>query len=158
MKNFKNPKRIKNSTAIINDLMSKSHYQPLKSLFFCKDFLNSFPPAKQSLIARIYIKNNILNIVTLHSAAFQELNHDSSKIFIKVLIKKYAQIYPLSEFSSIKELKIFTQKYNKVLENNENPTPKKPYIELSLARFKNKFENENLAKKFEELRQIIKNG
>lgn len=158
MKNFKNPKRIKNSTAIINDLMSKSHYQPLKSLFFCKDFLNSFPPAKQSLIARIYIKNNILNIVTLHSAAFQELNHDSSKIFIKVLIKKYAQIYPLSEFSSIKELKIFTQKYNKVLENNENPTSKKPYIELSLARFKNKFENENLAKKFEELRQIIKNG
>lgn len=158
MKNFKSQKRIKNSSAIINDLMSKSHYQPLKSLFFCKDFLNSFPPAKQRLIARIYIKNHILYIITLHPAAFQELNHDSSKIYIKVLIKKYAQVYPLSEFSSIKELKIFTQKYNKTLENNENPTPKKPYIELSLAKFKNKFENENLAKKFEELREIIKNG
>lgn len=158
MEKFQSPKIIKNTSAILNDLMSKSHYRPLKTLFFCKDFLNSFPPAKQRLIARIYIKNHILNIVTLNSAAYQELNHDNSKIYIKVLIKKYGKMYPLCGFSDIKDLKIFTQKYNNTIKNNENFTAKKPYIELSLGKFENKFENKILAKKFEEIRQMIRNG
>ncbi|EAI2843339.1 hypothetical protein ELL26_03515, partial [Campylobacter coli] len=102
--------------------------------------------------------NHILNIVTLNSAAYQELNHDNSKIYIKVLIKKYGKMYPLSGFSDIKDLKIFTQKYNNTIKNNENFTAKKPYIELSLGKFENKFENKILAKKFEEIRQMIRNG
>ncbi|EJK8081804.1 hypothetical protein QL729_001686, partial [Campylobacter coli] len=53
---------------------------------------------------------------------------------------------------------IFTQKYNNTIKNNENFTAKKPYIELSLGKFENKFENKILAKKFEEIRQMIRNG
>ncbi|TKX32800.1 hypothetical protein [Campylobacter aviculae] len=155
---IQNQKMIKNVSAIVNDLMSKSHYKPLKTLFFCKDFLNSLPPTKQRLIARIYIKNDILNIITSHPAGFQELNHDNSKIYIKILIKKYAQVYPLSGFSNIKDIKVFTQRYNYAQNKNENFISKKPYIELSFGRFKNTFENKVLANKFEELRQIIKNA
>ncbi|EAK2561292.1 hypothetical protein BUK38_07140, partial [Campylobacter coli] len=103
MEKFQSPKIIKNTSAILNDLMSKSHYRPLKTLFFCKDFLSSFPLAKQRLIAKIYVKNHILNIITLHPAAYQELNHDDSKIYIKFLIKKYGKMYPLSGFSDIKD-------------------------------------------------------
>ncbi|HEB7585246.1 TPA: hypothetical protein RZI69_000342 [Campylobacter coli] len=153
-----NIKMTKNASAVINELMDKPHYKPLKTLFFCKDFLSSFPLAKQRLIAKIYVKNHILNIITLHPAAYQELNHDDSKIYIKFLIKKYGKMYPLSGFSDIKDLKIFTQKYNNTIKNNENFTAKKPYIELSLGKFENKFENKILAKKFEEIRQMIRNG
>ncbi|HHW4059598.1 TPA: hypothetical protein ACUVM2_000700 [Campylobacter coli] len=152
-----NIKMTKNASAVINELMDKPHYKPLKTLFFCKDFLSSFPLAKQRLIAKIYVKNHILNIITLHPAAYQELNHDDSKIYIKFLIKKYGKMYPLSGFSDIKDLKIFTQKYNNIIKNNENFTAKKPYIELSLGKFENKIENKILAKKFEEIRQMIKN-
>lgn len=158
MKKIQSPKIVKNSSTIINELMSKSHYKPLKTLFFCKDFLNSFPLSKQRLIAKIYIKNHILNIITLHSAAFQELNHDDSKNYIKILIKKYGQMYPLSGFLDIKDIKIFSQRYCNSWQYMENSLSKKPYIELSLGNFKNVFENDILAKKFEELRQIIKNG
>ncbi len=158
MKKIQSPKIVKNSSTIINELMSKSHYKPLKTLFFCKDFLNSFPLSKQRLIAKIYIKNHILNIITLHSAAFQELNHDDSKNYIKILIKKYGQMYPLSGFLDIKDIKIFSQRHCNSWQYMENSLSKKPYIELSLGNFKNVFENDILAKKFEELRQIIKNG
>lgn len=158
MKKIQSPKIVKNSSTIINELMSKSHYKPLKTLFFCKDFLNSFPLSKQRLIAKIYIKNHILNIITLHSAAFQELNHDDSKNYIKILIKKYGQMYPLSGFLDIKDIKIFSQRHCNSWQYMENSLSKKPYIELSLGDFKNVFENDILAKKFEELRQIIKNG
>ncbi|MBZ7963886.1 MULTISPECIES: hypothetical protein [Campylobacter] len=157
MVKIQNQKTIRNVSAIVNDLMSKSHYKPLKTLFFCKDFLNSLPPAKQRLIARIYIKNDILNIITSHPAGFQELNHDNSKIYIKILIKKYAQVYPLSGFSNIKDIRVMTQKYSFSVKKEEN-IKKNPYIELSLGCFKNTLENKVLANKFEELRQIIKNA
>ncbi|MGH2267168.1 hypothetical protein [Campylobacter taeniopygiae] len=157
MVKIQNQKTIRNVSAIVNDLMSKSHYKPLKTLFFCKDFLNSLPPAKQRLIARIYIKNDILNIITSHPAGFQELNHDNSKIYIKILIKKYAQVYPLSGFSNIKDIRVMTQKYSFSVKKEEN-IKNNPYIELSLGCFKNTLENKVLANKFEELRQIIKNA
>lgn len=151
-------KTIKNASAVINELMDKPHYKPLKSLFFCKDFLNSFPPAKQRLIAKIYVKNHILNIITLHPAAYQELNHDDSKTYIKILIKAYGQKYPLSEFALIKELRIFSQRYSFKANKNEEKPPKKPYIELSKGEFKNCFEDEILFEKFEKLRELIKKG
>ncbi|CAM3988674.1 hypothetical protein CAHE111092_01430 [Campylobacter hepaticus] len=148
---------LKNTSAIINELMSKAHYKPLKTLFFCKDFLSSFPLAKQRLIARIYVKNYILYIVTLHSAAYQELNHDNSKIYIKFLIKTYGEKYPLSGFSHIKEIKIFPQKYTHV-KHEKIESLEKPYLELSCAKFKNAFEDPSLKQKFEELRAVINKG
>ncbi|EIB1740958.1 hypothetical protein K8H14_001472, partial [Campylobacter coli] len=133
MEKFQSPKIIKNTSAILNDLMSKSHYRPLKTLFFCKDFLSSFPLAKQRLIAKIYVKNHILNIITLHPAAYQELNHDDSKIYIKFLIKAYGQKYPLSGFVDIKDIKIFSQKYTYAANKNKNDEKlsKNSYLELS---------------------------
>ncbi|EAH5041498.1 hypothetical protein FDL72_01090, partial [Campylobacter jejuni] len=113
-----NIKMTKNASAVINELMDKPHYKPLKTLFFCKDFLSSFPLAKQRLIAKIYVKNHILNIITLHPAAYQELNHDDSKIYIKFLIKAYGQKYPLSGFVDIKDIKIFSQKYTYAANKN----------------------------------------
>ncbi len=157
MKKTNNVMIIKNINTVINDLVNKPHYKPLRNLFFCKDFLNSFPPTKRRLIAKIYVKNHILNIMTLHTAGYQELNHDDSKIYIKVLIKKYAHSYPLSGFSDINGIRIFSQRYADIGFNEKNIV-KKSYIELSLGLFKNTFEHTGLSQKFEELRQVIKNG
>ncbi len=155
-----NIKMTKNASAVINELMDKPHYKPLKTLFFCKDFLSSFPLAKQRLIAKIYVKNHILNIITLHPAAYQELNHDDSKIYIKFLIKAYGQKYPLSGFVDIKDIKIFSQKYTYAANKNKNDEKlsKNSYLELSKGKFKNCFKDEKLFKKFEDLRELIKKG
>lgn len=158
MRERSNIKMIKNASAVINELMDKPHYKPLKTLFFCKDFLNSFPSAKRCLIAKIYVKNHILNIITLHPAAYQELNHDDSKIYIKFLIKAYGQKYPLSEFTDIKDIKIFSQKYTHAVNKNDEEPPKISYLELSKGEFKNNFEDEELFRKFEDLRELIKKG
>lgn len=50
-----NIKMTKNASAVINELMDKPHYKPLKTLFLQR-FLSSFPLAKQRLIAKIYVK------------------------------------------------------------------------------------------------------
>lgn len=157
MKNYRSFK-VKNSSEIVNELIAKSHYKPLKNILFCKDFARLMLPDKSRLIAKVFITNETLNIMTFHTTGYQELNHDDSKFYIKILIKKYAQAYPLSEFDCIKKLRIFSQHYGFKTLNNEKPEAKKPYIELSLGNFKNPFCNEILAQKFEELRQIIKNG
>ncbi|MCX2682524.1 hypothetical protein OQH60_01360 [Campylobacter sp. MIT 21-1685] len=147
---------IKNSNSILNELMGKSHYKPLKNIFFCKDFIRLMLPDKRRLIAKAFITNTTFNIMTFHTTGYQELNHDDSKFSIKLLLKQYAQAYPLSEFSCIKEVKIFSQRYTSL--KQEVAKTEKVFIELSLGKFKNPFRNENLAKKFEELRMLIKNG
>ena len=157
MRNFYTKKTIKNTEAVINELILENHFKPLKNLLFCKDFLNFLPKTKSRLISAIFIKNDILNIVTKNHTFYQELNHDDSKFYIKILIKKYAKEFPLSEFSNIKDIKIYVKRYEKALFKKEDEKPIIPYLELSFGIFKNHFENKNLALKFEELRKIIKN-
>lgn len=148
---------IKSANTIVNELIAKSHYKPLRTLFFCKDFLNLMLPDKRSLIAKVFVKNNIFHIITRHNTGYQELNHDDTKKNIKFLIKLYAKKYPLSAFDQICDLKIFTQRYNLEVCNADKNTHYS-YLELSKGEFKNCFEDEKLFKKFEDLRELIKKG
>ncbi|KAA6224983.1 hypothetical protein FMM58_05435 [Campylobacter sp. LR291e] len=108
------------------------------------------------LISRIFIKNNILHILTKSNVARQEFNHDSTKNEIKFRIKKYANMYKDSPFKYIKDIKILSIKFNDKTKIAYKPLPKAPYIELSLAKFENNFKNPIFYQKMEELRQIIK--
>jgi len=150
-------KKIKNSNALINEIMSLPHYQPLKNSIFCKDFAKLLDPKHQNLIAKIFIKNQILNIITLHTAGYQELNNDNTKNNIKFLIKIYAKKFPNSPFKEVNNVKIFSQLYTN-LKQDTKKISKKNFIELSLGSFKNHFENKKLFHKFEELRRQIQNG
>lgn len=152
-------KKTKTTTNIIIEMTNQPHFAPLKHLFYCKDFLLLMPPKHRRHIAKLFIKNDTLNIITLNHIGYQELNHDDSKNYIKILIKLYAKENPLSKFSKVKNLRIFSQRY-------ENSKPKfkeevkniRPYIELSLGEFKNSFENQVLYEKFEALRKVIQNA
>ena len=117
------------------------------------------PEKHRRHIAKIFIKNDTLNIITLNHIGYQELNHDDSKNYIKILIKLYAKENPNSKFIDVKNLRIFSQRYEKTKLKLEN-SPKKirPYIELSLGKFKNPFENKALYDKFEALRKVIQNA
>ncbi|HEC1545246.1 TPA: hypothetical protein R1X56_000105 [Campylobacter upsaliensis] len=152
-------KKIKTATNVIVEMANQPHYTPLKHLFYYKDFLLLMPEKHRRHIAKIFIKNDTLNIITLNHIGYQELNHDDSKNYIKILIKLYAKENPNSKFIDVKNLRIFSQRYEKTKPKLEN-SPKKirPYIELSLGKFKNPFENKTLYDKFEALRKVIQNA
>ena len=153
-------KEVKNSKAIINKLASMPHFAPLKNHLFCKDFISLMMSEKEkNLIQRSFISKKIFYIITKHPSAYQSLNHDSSKKDIKFRINLYAKKYPHSDFSSIKDIKIFSKNYQSISEQKELEERKRiNFIELSKANFKNNFSNNTHFKKFEELREIIKDA
>lgn len=147
-------KQIKTSAQILAQMLGYSHYKPLRNMFFAREFIELLNPAQQALIATAYIKKDCLMIIVKHQVAYQELNHDDTKKWLKTLIKIYAKEQPLSEFNRIKELKIVLDRHF------YKPTPpqkkRKFYLEISKGEFKNILSNPNLHEKFEQIREKIK--
>lgn len=115
---------------------------------------------EQELIENIYIYKDVFYIIAKHPAAYQNLNHDSSKKNIKFRINLYAKTYPESNFALIKNIKIYSKNYRvekKIPLKNEIKTKNK-YIELAKPNFINHFAKPNLFASFEELRELIKNA
>lgn len=149
-------RKMKDINTIVADMIGQnSHYRPLVNAIYCKDFLNLMSQAHQRLIAKIFVKNKILHIITHSNIGYQEINHDDNKINIKILIKLYAKENPSSVFSEIMDVKIFTKRYDDFTPTPP-PKPKKNHIELSLGKFRNPFENKKLFELFEKIRARIK--
>lgn len=151
-------KKLKAAPALIAELMGTYHYQPLKKMFFTRDFLHLMNKAHQPLISKILIKNDTLMILVKHSSAYQELNHDDTKKSIKVLIKMYAKANPLSEFDKIKTLKVFTDRHFIPPLQKVKKKQKNSFLELSQAKFKNSFSDPVLFERFEKIRQAIQHA
>ncbi|NDJ28169.1 hypothetical protein GW575_09475 [Campylobacter sp. MIT 19-121] len=108
----------------------------------------------QNLISKIFIKKQLLIILTKSNVGYQELNHDNTKKSIKKLIKIYANTNSLSDFDQINELKILTDRNFKL--PTKSAKKKKFFLELSKGEFKNTCKNELLYQDFEDLRAVIK--
>lgn len=160
--------KIKNASQALKELIYKYNEhdeQPYKKIrnFYYQDFLTYFSPTHQKLILKIYVKNQILKIIARHRVAYQELNHDNTKIYIKKLIKDYVKFKPENFFSKaiienggIKDVRIFFKTLKIEQKRIEKEKEMNHQIELSLGKFRNHLENEELHLKFEELRTQIK--
>lgn len=151
-------KKLKTMPAVTAELMKTHHYQPLKQMFFARDFVALMSKAHQKLISKVFIKNDTLMILVKHPAAYQELNHDDTKKSIKLLIKIYAKANPLSEFERIKTLKILTDRHFAPPVKKAQKKQKNSFLELSKGKFRNSFSDETLFAKFEKLRESILNA
>ncbi|TKX28080.1 hypothetical protein CQA38_09130 [Campylobacter sp. MIT 12-5580] len=147
-------KKLKPASSIIASLCQERHFAPLKRNFYCKDFLSLLSPMHQNLISKIFIKKQLLIILTKSNVGYQELNHDNTKKSIKKLIKIYANTNSLSDFDQINELKILTDRNFKL--PTKSAKKKKFFLELSKGEFKNTCKNELLYQGFEDLRAVIK--
>lgn len=147
-------KTLKPARFVIASLCQERHFAPLKRNFYCKDFLSLLSPMHQNLISKIFIKKQVLIILTKSNIGYQELNHDNTKKSIKKLIKIYANANSLSGFDQINELKILTDRNFKL--PTKSLEKKNFFLELSKGEFKNACKDERLYKGFEDLRAVIK--
>ena len=144
------------------EIISHIKTDPLYTSFTDRaDFLNLFSATHKSLIAFIYIKENILMIALKHPLGKVELKKDSNINLIKDLLKMFVKFRPNSEFASVKDIKFFVADRfmaKKYKFKNPNLSEKKeilPYSEKSKGKFKNDIKDEKIHAIFEEIRGLI---
>ena len=137
----------------------------------CRELLHLMGKAKRFYIAFCYVREGILTFVLTHPSGLLELRRDSSINDIKELLKTFCKVKNDSIFASVIKSKPFNEiNYikNKKEENirfivskylkffTPQPTQRSNFITpASKGEFKNLATNEQIYKKFEELREIL---
>ena len=142
------------------EIISHIKTDPLYASFTDRaEFIGLLSATHKSLIAFIYIKEEILFIAVKHPMGLQELKRDSNINLIKDLLKMFVKFRPNSEFSTVKDIKFFVAdrfmqkkfKFKKTEPKDEIP----PYFEKSKGKFKNEIKNPQIYQIFEEIRELI---
>jgi len=125
------------------------------------EFLAILPLSWQRLIAFIYVKDGILMIAAKHPAGLCELKRDSNINLIKDVLKRFVAARETAELCGVREVKIFvaSRLMNKrraqafkmsMRRSSEIFSP-----ERSNGGFKNKIQDPQIYKIFEEIRGLI---
>ncbi len=125
------------------------------------EFLAILPLSWQRLIAFIYVKDGILMIAAKHPAGLCELKRDSNINLIKDVLKRFVAARETAELCGVREIKFFVA--DRVM-SRRRAQIYKAYLRrdgeaLSLERakgeFKNKIQDPQIYKIFEEIRGLI---
>ena len=137
----------------------------------CQELLRLMGKAKRFYIAFCYVREGILTFVLTHPSGLLELRRDSSINDIKGLLKTFCKFNknsifasviepkPLSEINYIKNkkeenIRFIVSKYLKFF-TPQIPQRSNFITPASKGEFKNLATNEQIYKKFEELREIL---
>lgn len=138
---------MKNMLEIIKHLKSNPQFSKINSSQAIDKFVSILPNKLSKGVKFGYIKNNILFFVLTHPVFKMEFEYN--KALIKSLLKTYKQI-------EVEDMKFFVTNVIEKKEKDEKIV--QYYEERSYGIFENKVKNSKLNKKFEEIREIIKNS
>ena len=140
---------MKNINEILNHITNNPSYDKLNIFLEIKRFVNILPLKLKSGIKFVYIKNQTMHFVLTHQLFKVEFEHN--KDTLKALLKM-ADIKDVSNFVFF----VSNSVDNLIKKNSENIDKK--YIEKRVGIFKNREKDEKIFKKFESIREIIKNS
>ena len=163
---------MKNAKFLINTIHENPLYKEKLSMANeCQQLLELMGKAKRFYIAFCYVREGVLTFVLTHPTGLLELRRDSSINDIKRLLKTFCKFNKNSVFNSIltpKPINEINYAKNKKEENirfvvskflkffTPQPTQRSNFImPASKGEFKNLATNEQIYKKFEELREIL---
>ncbi len=125
------------------------------------EFLAILPLSWQRLIAFIYVKDGILMIAAKHPAGLCELKRDSNINLIKDVLKRFVAARETAELCGVRDIKFFVadrvmsrrraQIYKAHLPRNGEILS----LERAKGEFKNKIQDPQIYKIFEEIRGLI---
>ena len=140
---------MKNINEILNHITKNPSYDKLNIFLEIKRFVNILPLKLKSGIKFVYIKNQTMHFVLTHQLFKVEFEHN--KDTLKALLKM-ADIKDVSNFVFF----VSNSVDNLIKKKSENIDKK--YIEKSVGIFENRAKDEKIFKKFESIREIIKNS
>lgn len=158
---YKYQNKFKNAKNILNNLKNTNEFFKIKNYMSIKDILSSFLNKHiMDMIFFGYYRNCKLTIKVMHPIGQTELNYKKQDlIFIFRKLNKFNDIKEVSIFREDK-LNKFSKNFNQdfydtCYPNSKNIKNMNFFPERSIGIFENKSKNDNIKKKFEDIRCII---
>ena len=138
---------MKKINEILSHLKNNPEFSKINTSFLIKKFIEILPLKLKKGVKFAYVKNQTLFFVLTHPVYKMEFEYN--KADIKSLLKNF-------KIANVEDIGFFI---TNVIEKKEDPKEPIPfYIERSYGIFENRAKDEYIFKKFEKIREIIKNS
>ena len=138
---------MKKINEILSHLKNNPEFSKINTSFLIKKFIDILPLKLKKGVKFAYVKNQTLYFVLTHPVYKMEFEYN--KADIKSLLKTF-------KIANIEDIGFFITNVIEKKEEAKEPTPL--YLERSYGIFENKAKDEYIFKKFEKIREIIKNS
>jgi hypothetical protein len=138
---------MKKINEILSHLKNNPEFSKINTSFLIKKFIEVLPLKLKKGVKFAYVKNQTLYFVLTHPVYKMEFEYN--KADIKSLLKNY-------KIANVEDIGFFITNVIERKEELKEPTPL--YIERSYGIFENRAKNEQIFRKFEKIREIIKNS
>lgn len=138
---------MKKINEILSHLKNNPEFSKINTSFLIKKFIEVLPLKLKKGVKFAYVKNQTLYFVLTHPVYKMEFEYN--KADIKSLLKNF-------KIANVEDIGFFITNIIEKKETPKEPTPL--YIERSYGIFENKAKNEQIFRKFEKIREIIKNS
>ena len=138
---------MKKINEILSHLKNNPEFRKINTSILITKFIDVLPLKLKKGIKFGYVKNQTLFFVLTHPVYKMEFEYN--KALIKSLLKNF-------KIANVEDIGLFV---TNVIEKKESEKKEEPmYIERSYGIFENKAKDEMIFKKFEKIREIIKNS
>ena len=138
---------MKKFNEILSHLKNNPEFRKINTSILITKFIDVLPLKLKKGIKFGYVKNQTLFFVLTHPVYKMEFEYN--KALIKSLLKNF-------KIANVEDIGFFV---TNVIEKKESEKKEEPmYIERSYGIFENKAKDEMIFKKFEKIREIIKNS
>lgn len=138
---------MKKINEILSHLKNNPEFSKINTSFLIKKFIEVLPIKLKKGVKFAYIKNQTLFFVLTHPVYKMEFEYN--KADIKSLLKKF-------KIANVEDIGFFITNVIEKKEEEKEPIPL--YKERSYGIFDNKAKDEYIFKKFENIREIIRNS
>ncbi len=138
---------MKKINEILSHLKNNPEFSRINTSFLIQKFIEVLPLKLKKGVKFAYIKNQTLYFVLTHPVYKMEFEYN--KADIKSLLKKF-------KIANVEDIGFFIT--NVIEKKEEEKEPFLLYTERSYGIFENRAKNEYIFKKFEKIREIIKNS
>jgi len=145
---------MKKASSILSHISNQPQFKFLKQQVCYKKYIGLLTRKYQKAIAFIYIKDDTLFIAVTHPGFKMELNYN--KDLLKSVLTQLGSHDKSCEMMTASKVVVFHSKYHPVEKEKEDVSTVPYYNELASADFDIKSEDENIIKKFEQIKEHIK--
>lgn len=138
---------MKKINEILSHLKNNPEFRKINTSFLIMKFIDVLPLKLKKGVKFAYIKNQTLYFVLTHPVYKMEFEYN--KALIKSLLKNF-------KIANVEEIAFFVT--NVIEKKEENKIEQNVYKERSYGIFENLAKDEKIFKKFENIREIIKNS
>ena len=138
---------MKKINEILSHLKNNPEFSKINTSFLIKKFIEVLPLKLKKGVKFAYVKNQTLYFVLTHPVYKMEFEYN--KADIKSLLKTF-------KIANVEDIGFFITNVIEKKEEPKEPTPL--YVERSYGIFENRAKDEYIFKKFEKIREIIKNS